>query len=223
MTPLEEVTELVLAFLPGGREQVKLDSHREGGGSEVISMGLFLSIRALYEEGVAKKAIARRLGIDRRTVRKYLRRIEAGAVEPGRARVPSKLDHHTVPPYKLDRLVGCHIALTAVDFSVFPRVRRATRPTAGAPAAPGSPGASVGGRRVGRPVRQFSPSVEAGGRNWSGSPEADMSQQQSVFGPMRFRTPLNLWENIVSTYKGVRIDPTRGCLSLRQEGQLQDL
>lgn len=55
-------------------------------------MGTFLSVRALHEEGLAKKAIARRLGIDVRTVRKYVRRIEAGATEPKRARVTSKLD-----------------------------------------------------------------------------------------------------------------------------------
>ena len=44
-------------------------------------MGLFLSIRALHEEGHSKKAIARKLDLDVRTVRKYLRRIEAGAFE----------------------------------------------------------------------------------------------------------------------------------------------
>lgn len=55
-------------------------------------MSLFLSLRALHEEGVPKKTIARRLGIDRRTVRKYVRRIERGASEPRRAPVPRKLD-----------------------------------------------------------------------------------------------------------------------------------
>lgn len=55
-------------------------------------MGLFLSIRALYDEGVSKKAIARRLGIDVRTVRKHLGRMTSGAEEPRRAPVPSKLD-----------------------------------------------------------------------------------------------------------------------------------
>jgi len=55
-------------------------------------MGAFLSVRALYEEGLEKKAIARRLGIDVRTVRKYIGRIDAGATEPKRAKVPSKLD-----------------------------------------------------------------------------------------------------------------------------------
>lgn len=55
-------------------------------------MSSFLSVRALHEEGIPKKAIARRLGIDCRTVRKYVRRIERGASEPRRARVASKLD-----------------------------------------------------------------------------------------------------------------------------------
>jgi transposase len=55
-------------------------------------MGQFLSIRALHEEGVANKAIARRLEIDVRTVRKYVRRIERGAREPRRAKVTSKLE-----------------------------------------------------------------------------------------------------------------------------------
>jgi transposase len=39
-----------------------------------------------------KKAIARRLGIDVRTVRKHLRRVSEGAGEPRRSRVPRKLD-----------------------------------------------------------------------------------------------------------------------------------
>jgi transposase len=55
-------------------------------------MSSFLSVRALHEEGVAKKTIARRLGIDPRTVRKYIRRIERGDREPRRAAVPRKLD-----------------------------------------------------------------------------------------------------------------------------------
>ena len=41
-------------------------------------MSSFLTIRALHEEGTPKKTIARRLGLDVRTVRKYIRRIEAG-------------------------------------------------------------------------------------------------------------------------------------------------
>ena len=55
-------------------------------------MSSFLSVRALHEEGVPKKTIARRLGIDRRTVRKYINRIERGAAEPRRAAVSKKLD-----------------------------------------------------------------------------------------------------------------------------------
>jgi transposase len=82
-----------LAYPPGRGEEVGNDLvSLEGGGAEVISMGLFLSIRALHGEGTSKKAIARHLGIDVRTVRKYLRRMGRGATEPQRARVPSKLD-----------------------------------------------------------------------------------------------------------------------------------
>jgi transposase len=55
-------------------------------------MSLFLSVRALHEEGVPKKKIARQLGVDRRTVRKYISRIARGASAPLRSRVPSKLD-----------------------------------------------------------------------------------------------------------------------------------
>jgi transposase len=55
-------------------------------------MSSFLSVRALHEEGVPKKTIARRLGIDRRTVRKYIHSIDRGASEPRRATVSKKLD-----------------------------------------------------------------------------------------------------------------------------------
>jgi len=55
-------------------------------------MSLFLSVRALHEDGVPKKKIARQLGVDRRTVRKYVRRIQRGASEPVRSRVAMKLD-----------------------------------------------------------------------------------------------------------------------------------
>lgn len=55
-------------------------------------MNPFLTIQALNQEGFAIKAIARRLGLDPRTVRKYIRRIEQGAQEPRRAPVPRKLD-----------------------------------------------------------------------------------------------------------------------------------
>jgi len=55
-------------------------------------MSTFLSVRALHEEGVPKKTIARRLGIDRRTVRRYIRCLQRGATEPRRAAVSKKLD-----------------------------------------------------------------------------------------------------------------------------------
>jgi len=55
-------------------------------------MSSFLSIKALLEEGVPKKTIARRLGIDVRTVRKHAARIARGATGPARAPSPGKLD-----------------------------------------------------------------------------------------------------------------------------------
>ncbi|MBC7221247.1 IS21 family transposase [Candidatus Bipolaricaulota bacterium] len=55
-------------------------------------MGTFLSVRALHDEGVPNKEVARRLGIDVRTVRAYLRKIEGGMTEPARAVVARKLD-----------------------------------------------------------------------------------------------------------------------------------
>ena len=57
-------------------------------------MTMFLSIRALLEDGVPHKAIARKLGVDVRTVRACKRRIERGASEPCRATVPKKLDRY---------------------------------------------------------------------------------------------------------------------------------
>jgi len=55
-------------------------------------MSSFLTIRALHEEGTPKKTIARRLGLDVRTVRKYIRRLEAGARGPERRGPGRKLD-----------------------------------------------------------------------------------------------------------------------------------
>lgn len=58
----------------------------------MISVSTFLAVKALLEEGHAVKAIARRLKIDRRTVRHYRKKIARGAALPERARVPSKID-----------------------------------------------------------------------------------------------------------------------------------
>ena len=55
-------------------------------------MSTFLAVRALREKGVPKKTIARKLGIDVRTVRKYDRRIEDGECRPRRAPVVKVLD-----------------------------------------------------------------------------------------------------------------------------------
>lgn len=58
-------------------------------------MSTFLTVQALHAERVPKKTIARRLGIDVRTVRAHIRRIEHGASEPRRAAVSKKLDRFT--------------------------------------------------------------------------------------------------------------------------------
>lgn len=58
----------------------------------MIKMSTFQAIQALAEDGVPKKGIARRLGVDVRTVRKHLARIEEGEREPSRRSVASKLD-----------------------------------------------------------------------------------------------------------------------------------
>ena len=55
-------------------------------------MSTFLTARALLEDGVPNETIARRLGIDRRTVRNYARRIRTGAEVRPRAPVATKLD-----------------------------------------------------------------------------------------------------------------------------------
>jgi len=55
-------------------------------------MSTFLSIKALFEEGVPKREIARRLDIDVRTVRKHQRRIKQGASSPDRCAGTGKLD-----------------------------------------------------------------------------------------------------------------------------------
>ena len=69
-------------------------------------MSTFLTIKALHEEGVAKKTIARRLGLDVRTVRSWISRIESGESEPKLRRRSGKLDAHvSVVQSMLER--GC--------------------------------------------------------------------------------------------------------------------
>jgi len=59
----------------------------------VIAVHQYLAMKALLEERVPKKEIARRLGLDPRTVRKWARRVAAeGGPQPRRALVPSTLD-----------------------------------------------------------------------------------------------------------------------------------
>lgn len=56
-------------------------------------MNQFLAVKALIAEHAPKKEVARRLGLDVRTVRKWARRIEAGGGPvPRRAVVPQVLD-----------------------------------------------------------------------------------------------------------------------------------
>ena len=58
-------------------------------------MSQFLALRALLEEAVPKKEIARRLGLDVRTVRNWAKRIQKdGATSLERRPGPSKLDGH---------------------------------------------------------------------------------------------------------------------------------
>jgi len=88
----------------------------------VISVALFQTIQEWHAAGVEKREIARRLQLDIKTVRRQIRKIEAGAVAPARTTPGSKLD-----PYA-ERIVnlaasgrtawGIHVALSA--WSTFP-------------------------------------------------------------------------------------------------------
>ncbi len=55
-------------------------------------MALFQTIQEWSSQGVEKREIARRLRIDIKTVRRHLRKIEAGATAPARTSPGSKLD-----------------------------------------------------------------------------------------------------------------------------------
>jgi transposase len=61
----------------------------------VIPMSTFLAVKALLEDSLPKKTIARRLGIDPRTVRKYAKRIASGENEPVCHRPQGKLFPYT--------------------------------------------------------------------------------------------------------------------------------
>jgi transposase len=58
----------------------------------VISVAEFDSIANYHAQGMSQREIARRLGIDPKTVRRNLRKIRAGATEPQRTSPGSKLD-----------------------------------------------------------------------------------------------------------------------------------
>jgi transposase len=65
----------------------------------VISVAIFQTIQEWHGGGVEKREIARRLKVDVKTVRRVIRKIEAGAVAPSRSSPGSKLD-----PY-VDRII----------------------------------------------------------------------------------------------------------------------
>jgi transposase len=58
----------------------------------VISMALFQTIREWHSQGVSKREMSRRLGIDIKTVRRIVAKIETGAQGPVRQPSGSKLD-----------------------------------------------------------------------------------------------------------------------------------
>lgn len=61
----------------------------------MITVQQFLAVKALFDQHVPKREIARRLGINRLTVRLWIKRIESGGgLAPERAPVPSKLESH---------------------------------------------------------------------------------------------------------------------------------
>ncbi|MCB9833827.1 MAG: hypothetical protein H6807_15300 [Planctomycetes bacterium] len=83
------VTEYPIFPISGSFRELRiLNSRRK---AEVISLSTFLTLKALHEEGVPKKTMARRLDLDVRTVRSWVSRIEAGATTPGQSPRPSKL------------------------------------------------------------------------------------------------------------------------------------
>jgi transposase len=63
-------------------------------GGKVIPVSLFETIRHWHSQGMANREMARRLGIDPKTVRRQLRKIAAGATEPMRTSPGSKLDRY---------------------------------------------------------------------------------------------------------------------------------
>lgn len=60
----------------------------------MISMSTFSAVKALLENQTPKRAIARKLGLNVRTVRKYAKRIEMGETEPTRRKPKTKLQDY---------------------------------------------------------------------------------------------------------------------------------
>lgn len=60
----------------------------------MISMSTFSAVKALLEIQTPKRAIARQLGLNVRTVRKYAKRIDKGETQPIRQKPKTKLQNH---------------------------------------------------------------------------------------------------------------------------------
>lgn len=68
----QDVHPRVAGDTPTGAEGVKKAENRQQGGLSMLSHHRFNQIRALRDEGLCPSAIARRLGMDRKTVTKYV-------------------------------------------------------------------------------------------------------------------------------------------------------
>jgi transcriptional regulator of acetoin/glycerol metabolism len=70
------VASALPAYLPGGRA-TRLSPMLvplAGGSSTVVNLGELMMILELHRQGLKVSAIARQLGVDRKTVRKYIAR-----------------------------------------------------------------------------------------------------------------------------------------------------
>src|SRR5439155_22043402 len=82
-----------------------------GGGSTVVNLGELMMILDLHRQGLTVSAIARQLGIDRKTVRRYIARgLEPPAYGP---RPPRQRSTDPFLPYLRERLTNVP-GLTAV-------------------------------------------------------------------------------------------------------------
>jgi len=76
-----------------------------GGSSTVVKFGEFVMILELHRQGLKVAAIARQLGVDRKTVRRYIARgLEPPTYGP---RPPQQKSTDTFLPYLQERLAAC--------------------------------------------------------------------------------------------------------------------